>query len=238
MKWVLVLVLVGCGGVSGTTGSGGTTGTGGAATGGETGTGGTSTGGATATGGSTGTGGTIGTGGTAGAKGTGGTSGTGGVSGTGGAVATGGATGTGGSGTCLADSADCTSTPNGCCSGVCLENGGSSQQHTCAAVCTADSQCVSGCCATLTNTTLKACSARGFCPETCAAAGVACTGSADCCANETCVTPSNTCAANCTTGAQCVSGCCAGLSNTSATGVCSDPIYCSATAAVERLSRM
>ena len=107
----------------------------------------------------------------------------------------------------------------------------------CAAVCTDDTQCNTGCCATLANSTTKACGQRGFCPETCAQAGVACTGTADCCANETCVTPSNTCAANCTTGSQCASGCCAALTNTSATGVCSDPIYCSA-AAVERPARL
>jgi hypothetical protein len=51
------------------------------------------------------------------------------------------------------------------------------------------------------------------------------------------VTPSDTCAANCTSGSQCVSGCCAALSNTSATGVCSDPIYCGA-ADVKRPARL
>jgi hypothetical protein len=234
MKWVLVLVLAGCGGVSGTTETGGTSGaTGGSAAGGSTASGGgTGTGGSTVSGGATGTGGTTGTGGSAasgGTTGTGGSTASGGATGTGGTTGTGGKTGAGGAGSCLADSADCTSTPNACCSGVCLENANNpSQQHFCAAVCTIDSQCNSGCCATLTNSSIKACDARGFCPETCAVAGVACTGQGDCCANETCVTPSNTCAANCTRGAQCASGCCAALSNTSATGVCSDPIYCGA----------
>jgi hypothetical protein len=39
------------------------------------------------------------------------------------------------------------------------------------------------------------------------------------------VTPSNVCAAVCTSGTQCVSGCCALLSDGSA-AVCSNPIYC------------
>jgi hypothetical protein len=175
----------------------------------------------------------------AGSNGSGGTTATGGVPGTGGSTGNGGSTGAGGAPSCLANSTDCTSTPNACCSGVCLENlNDPSQAHYCAAVCTADSQCESGCCATLSDSTTKACGQRGFCPETCAAAGVACTTSADCCANETCVTPSNTCAANCTTGSQCESGCCAALTNTSATGVCSDPIYCSTAAALERPARL
>jgi hypothetical protein len=171
-----------------------------------------------------GSGGSIGEGGS---SATGGSRATGGSPGTGGITATGGATGTGGEPACLSDGTVCTSAPNACCSGVCVNDvNDPTQQAICSAVCTADAQCESGCCATLTNSTVKACGAREFCPETCAGAGVACSTNSDCCLNETCVTPSYTCAANCTTGSQCQSGCCAALTNTSATGVCSDPIYC------------
>src|SRR5262249_17908555 len=127
---------------------------------------------------------------------------------------------------CLATTSDCTSAPNNCCSGICLAKVGDPAHHDfCADPCTVDSQCASGCCAMLTHTTQRACSSRGFCPETCMQSGTACTSNDDCCAGNLCVTPSNTCAAVCTSGAQCVSGCCALLSD-GITAVCSNPIYC------------
>jgi len=132
----------------------------------------------------------------------------------------------GGGGQCLATGTDCTATPNACCSGICFNKVGDPAHHAaCAAACTQDADCLSGCCTMLVGTAVKSCAPRGFCIETCMAPGTACLTTDDCCAGNTCVTPSNTCAANCTSNAECVSGCCALLQG-GAGAVCSNPIYC------------
>jgi hypothetical protein len=127
---------------------------------------------------------------------------------------------------CLAAGVVCTSTPNSCCSGICSAPLTGSEQSVCAAPCTIDAQCASGCCAPEINTGMLACAPRGFCLATCAGPSAACTTSLDCCANETCVTTNGgSCASLCTVNADCLSGCCAPLSNASVS-VCSAFQFC------------
>lgn len=133
----------------------------------------------------------------------------------------------GGDATCLATGGDCTSTPNACCSGICLAPANPMEHYFCADPCmTGGTACASGCCASPSNTTQMACAPRGFCTATCAGPGVACTTPYDCCVGHTCVTTNTgTCAAICTQNAQCASGCCAPLANASI-NVCSARQFC------------
>jgi hypothetical protein len=127
---------------------------------------------------------------------------------------------------CLPASNDCTSAPNTCCSGICVLPANAMEHAFCADPCTSGTACASGCCTTLTNTGQTACAGRGFCAATCAAPGAACTTPYDCCAGATCVTTNGgSCASICTLGSQCVSGCCAPLTNASIS-VCSAPQFC------------
>jgi len=131
-----------------------------------------------------------------------------------------------GGGSCLAAGAECTSTPNACCSGLCDAPTTTTGQAYCAAACTTAADCESGCCAVVANSTVMACSPRGFCANTCSGASGACTANTDCCENFECVgTNGGTCAAICTSDTECESGCCAPLSNASVS-VCSAGQFC------------
>ena len=132
----------------------------------------------------------------------------------------------GGGGACLATGADCTATPNNCCSSICVEPLQAGEPALCAVTCTTGSECGSNCCATLTDGTSMVCEPRGFCDSTCVAPGDACTSDLDCCANEACVdTNGGTCASTCTSGSDCMSGCCAPISG-STLSVCSAASFC------------
>jgi len=135
---------------------------------------------------------------------------------------------------CLGNGADCTSTPNDCCSGVCSANTSDpSQPDRCAKACTSGSSCNSGCCAKLSNANVSVCAPRGFCQNTCVAAGSSCMLDEDCCLGSgfpsKCVTAnggaSATCANECSRNVDCVSGCCAPLTNANAS-VCSARQFC------------
>lgn len=128
---------------------------------------------------------------------------------------------------CLPASTDCTSTPNDCCSGICSIPTSIPGAHAeCADPCRNDNDCQSGCCAFLGNTGQKACSARGFCSNTCSPSSGACNNTEDCCVGNTCVTTNGgSCAANCYFNSDCVSNCCAPLYN-STLSVCSAYQFC------------
>ena len=129
---------------------------------------------------------------------------------------------------CLATGDDCTSTPNSCCSGICFGNASDLGMHDfCSAACTANAGCNSGCCATLTNGQ-HACGPRGFCPDTCAQPGTACTDTSDCCRNEWCVNPGtgSICATRCVTGLDCASGCCVPVNGVPGVQVCAPVQFC------------
>jgi hypothetical protein len=89
--------------------------------------------------------------------------------------------------------------------------------NTCAAICVSNSDCASGCCHSLANSTQRACMAGGT-------AGQACGSAALCCTDYICATPSYTCAAICVRHSDCASGCCA-LDNTGQ-GACMAPVWC------------
>lgn len=127
---------------------------------------------------------------------------------------------------CLVTGADCTSTPNACCSGNCSVPAMAGEHSFCATPCASGSDCASGCCAAEANTGMLVCEPRGFCAATCAMSGAECLTTEDCCANNECVTTNGgSCAAICTTNAQCASNCCAPLSNSSVS-VCSATQFC------------
>jgi len=135
---------------------------------------------------------------------------------------------------CLAVGVNCTSTPNNCCSGLCINDlSDLSQPAICARTCTAASECASGCCSTVQNTTLSVCGPRGFCSDTCARPGSSCTGDTDCCVGTSglqaaCISINggvSTCADKCTQNSGCVSACCAPVNN-SQFSVCSAPQFC------------
>jgi hypothetical protein len=145
---------------------------------------------------------------------------TGGISGQ---PTTGGESGFDSSATCSEAGTDCTDDSETCCAGdICVRDGRSA---TCRARCTESSQCVSGCCG---STTLgdHVCSLPQYC-GLCVAPGNACTGD-ECCPGATCTIDGQGltyCADNCTKNSDCMSGCCAQLSNSTAK-ICSDISYC------------
>ena len=138
-----------------------------------------------------------------------------------------------GSPTCLADSVVCTSTPNACCSGICsADTSDPTQPSYCAASCTTGAECESGCCAPLQGSSQMSCAGVGFCANTCKAPGDSCTATEDCCLDngisQQCVGVTGgatTCASECTTDADCVSGCCALLTNLGVS-VCAAVQFC------------
>jgi hypothetical protein len=137
--------------------------------------------------------------------------------------------------TCLANGTVCTSTPAACCSGICSADlSNPSNPDVCAAACTTDADCESGCCAPLANQpTVMSCAPRGFCSSTCAAIGSSCTAATDCCLaaggdEPLCVGENGgatTCAAACTVDTDCVSGCCVPLTNGNASA-CQAAQFC------------
>jgi len=133
---------------------------------------------------------------------------------------------------CLADSVVCTSTPNACCSGFCISSASDpSEPAICSAACTTGSECESGCCAPI-NSNQSVCSGIGFCANTCKAPGDSCTLPEDCCTDngvpQQCVGVTggaSTCASECTSNADCVSGCCTPLTNLGVS-VCAAVQFC------------
>ena len=144
----------------------------------------------------------------------------------------GGPQGDAGTPSCLADSVVCTSTPNACCSGFCISSASDpSEPAICSAACTTGSECESGCCAPI-NSNQSVCSGIGFCANTCKAPGDSCTLPEDCCTDngvpQQCVGVTggaSTCASECTSNADCVSGCCTPLTNLGVS-VCAAVQFC------------
>jgi hypothetical protein len=165
------------------------------------------------------------TGGDAGAEATGGTA-------TGGAPATGGvadepATG-GGGGVCLEPGQDCSLAVDACCAGSTCIADFAHDLIVCAALCEVDSDCASGCCAALGNTEALVCAPADACIGECIPAGADCSlDPLGCCFGSTCVLSAygTDCAAICAADWQCVSGCCAPLSNAQF-WVCSPVEFC------------
>lgn len=116
-----------------------------------------------------------------------------------------------------------------CCNGfTCVFDANDPAQGSiCASNCLNGTQCNSGCCTVLIQGTSAVCAPPKYCAGSCQTAGQPC-ASAACCPNSVCVNSTVTgvsCAARCTSGTQCVSGCCAPLSNTGEL-VCSPPSFC------------
>jgi hypothetical protein len=122
-----------------------------------------------------------------------------------------------------------TCTQNGDCCGYssgsnyCVDTGTSA---ICAIACTSGSQCESGCCAKLQGGG-SVCAPASNCPDTsCSATGSSCTKNGDCCGfgggDALCV--SGVCAATCSYGSECRSGCCALL--TSGSRACGPASVC------------
>jgi hypothetical protein len=90
---------------------------------------------------------------------------------------------------CIDTGQECATTGDNrdCCFGVCA-GGGNPPHFTCKAICTQNSDCETGCCATILGTPQKGCSARGFCQDTCGKENGACDTDADCCKDFTCQT--------------------------------------------------
>lgn len=126
--------------------------------------------------------------------------------------------------TCFANSGDPCATDSDCCPQA---GGGRSRcvrltgvGTVCTAVCTAASECLSGCCVSLTDGT-RACNIPLFCASTSACyagVGQACGRDADCCRETaglrnptacTCFGTSCACRALCSQNSDCTSGCCA-----------------------------
>ena len=174
-------------------GVGGTTGNGGAATGGATANGGA------AAGGHLGSGGVVATGGV---PATGGVTGSGGVHGNGGAVASGGSGMAGAGGMCIEPGGTCT-VSSGCCQtssgtpmgAVCITD-----DNVCHAKCASGTQCVSGCCASVTGQSYGVCAdAATYCPalkgvgDPCAADSECASGSCNDWCQATCASGNSTC---------------------------------------------
>lgn len=136
------------------------------------------------------------------AEASGGTGGTGG----GAAAGTSGTTaGTGNTAQCVNVGDDCSA--GTCCNGsTCIIPAGDMSLNVCAANCLKNSDCTSNCCTKLKNAPSATCSMPELCaPVDCA--GAACAVNGDCCAGHLCV--GGSCAFECTTSAECQSGCCA-----------------------------
>jgi hypothetical protein len=95
----------------------------------------------------------------------------------------------------------------------------------CAIACSSGSQCASGCCASLEGGG-SVCAPAQYCEPTCRATGTSCTKNGDCCGfkggDALCV--SGICAATCSYGSDCKSGCCAML--TSGSRACGPASVC------------
>ncbi len=132
---------------------------------------------------------------------------------------------------CLMAGADCSSAPNGCCNGaVCISDTRMPDVGHCAVTCLSNTQCASGCCATLASGTAKVCSPPQFCSVACTMAGGFCANGEMCCPGSICVASTvdgTRCADTCIASTQCVSGCCAPLDNQPSTNVCSPATFCS-----------
>lgn len=150
-----------------------------------------------------------------------------GTGGTGGGSGAAGSSGSGGN--CAGPGSYC-SVNGDCCSAgdhigplgqVCI-----SDDSSCHAACSSNSECSSGCCAGVSGSAYGACGAASLCETSCGAPGASCTVTGDCCSSasnapygETCLSDDYTCHADCTASSQCNSGCCVKLANVSY-GVC------------------
>lgn len=126
---------------------------------------------------------------------------------------------------CVTSGEVCSASTSACCNGaICAGDAKTPAVTTCHDACLSNAQCKSGCCTTLAGGTAAICAAPSYC---CAAVGSACGAGAQCCGDAVCKTYQgvSTCADRCTAHAQCKSGCCAPLGNSSAY-VCSDPAFC------------
>jgi len=173
--------------------------------------------------------------GTGGRVSTGGMSSTGGIGGLGGSwTATGGATGTGGAAgssvpMCLGPGGGCTTATECCVGETCTQIAGS---NLCAANCLEGPQCASGCCAVVQEGAGSVCAPAKYCQApTCSSPGDSCL-TTKCCDGSMCVNDGKAmltvCAAPCTAGTQCSSGCC--VPDASGGSVCAPPSYCAAPA--------
>lgn len=131
-------------------------------------------------------------------------------------------------GACLAAGGDCRGKANDCCNGTtCVFDAADPSKAVCATTCLRGDQCNSGCCTVLIEGTSAVCAPAKYCGGSCSAPGAQCQ-TVDCCANAICVNSTVTgvsCAARCANHEQCVSGCCAPLSNTGEL-VCSPVTFC------------
>ncbi|HEX4341240.1 MAG TPA: hypothetical protein VH062_35265 [Polyangiaceae bacterium] len=171
-------------------------------------------------------------GGAAGQSGSGGTTGAGGT-GAGGSRANGGAGngGAGGAHQCFPDQTICNDDVAGCCLGLLCVSATGAPNDVCTRVCQRDADCSSGCCALLKDGSASVCAPAQYCSGACIPADGSCTSAASaCCTGTRCVyddatTSAATCAGVCDRDGDCVSGCCARLSDGSGS-VCSDSSYC------------
>lgn len=128
--------------------------------------------------------------------------------------------------TCTAVGDACAADDDCCGGAVCAHE---ASGNVCRSVCNAQSDCDTGCCLALAGTTAKVCTPSGVC-DGCLTAGTACDGSGDCCQGTLCVDdPASgpVCAAFCTSGSDCSSGCCVGLASRPES-VCVDASNCQA----------
>lgn len=138
----------------------------------------------------------------------------------------GGSAGSGGNApACFDVGQSCAENENGCCNGsTCINN--MDTPGICALNCENGSECNTGCCAPISDAAGSVCAPVEYCVA-CVGAGDSCAADVNsCCSDSVCVNNSLGihCAALCSTGSQCNSGCCAPL-DTGVT-VCSPAQYC------------
>ena len=141
--------------------------------------------------------------------------------------------GTGGA--CLEAGSECTNNVSGCCSGTaCVAGVLEEGKGHCAATCDDGGDCVSTCCVPLSTSDDNVCAPEDFCVgPPCTEAGFECADTSECCLGNRCVVDSGSslggyCAAECTDGSQCSSGCCAPLDD-NVTSVCAPTSACATT---------
>lgn len=117
-----------------------------------------------------------------------------------------------------------------CCAGTtCASYTSSPTIKRCHSLCTKNSQCNSGCCIPLNNSSGGICAEASMCTPICDTGGDVCGGASPCCSSSRCITErgamQSVCKDLCTANSQCYSGCCAPIIN-STERVCSAMSFC------------
>jgi hypothetical protein len=137
-------------------------------------------------------------------------------------------------GPCVESGGNCTASAQCCQTGTTVPNGATctTNDNSCHAICSSNSDCASGCCEPLEGVTYGACADATQCQPQCVAPGGTCTASAQCCQTgitvpngATCTTNDNSCHAICSSNSDCASGCCEPLEGVTY-GACADATQC------------